>query len=284
MGFSFQIERLCTVAQEPLADLAAVRARQGVDDTDHLLGCEAAEIGVAGSKKHPIRIAAADPDHPPVFRGGVHLSDVAHLVIEGIVIEGAPSNGLNIDDRGSFATPSHDIVLRRVIVRDCGGRGNDDGIQLSGVDDFAVERCTFVGSTAPIAYVGVDGTHVRFNTFYRPRKWFARILQETREPGFVPCRNGEFTDNLIVYAAAEVSTPINVGTETAPATFVFARNYWFCIDDPEHSIPKLPVAESSPAGGADPRFLDAEHGDFQLHKNSRAKAHGVHANPPRRIR
>ena len=71
-----------------------------------------------------------------------------------------------------------------------------------------------------------QGALVRFNTFYRPRKWFARILQETREPGFVACRGGKFTDNQIAYRASEVSTPINVGSGTAPETVEFARNFW----------------------------------------------------------
>jgi len=43
---------------------------------------------------------------------------------------------------------------------------------------LSIEGCTFIGSETPIAFVGVDGALVRFNTFYRPRKWFARILQE----------------------------------------------------------------------------------------------------------
>jgi hypothetical protein len=250
-----------------------------------------------------------------VFYGGVQLSDVAHIEIGDIVIAGAPANGLNIDDGGTFDTPSHNIVVRDVTVRDCGGRGNEDGIKLSGVDDFVLERCpverwgrggsaidmvgchrglietctfrdretdaaatgvqakggsrdvtirrcrfehageravniggstglayfrpspdgfeakditvegcTFVGSTAPIAFVGADGATVRWNTFYRPRKWFVRILQETREPGFVPCRNGTFADNLVAYRASEVQAAVNVGPATAPETFEFARN------------------------------------------------------------
>jgi hypothetical protein len=300
----------------------------------------------------------------------VHLSDVAHLEIQGLVIEGAPANGLNVDDGGTFETPSHHVVLRDVTVRDCGRRGNEDGIKLSGVEDFllegctverwgrggsavdmvgcrrglidgctirdgerdaaatgiqakggtrdvtirgcrfdhagsravniggstglayfrpgpegfeakdiAVEGCTFVGSEAPIAFVGADGATVRWNTFYRPRKWFLRILQETREPGFVPCRNGRFTDNLVAYRSDEVATPVNVGPDTAPDTFGFARNYWFCIDDPARGPPRLPVAEEDAAGGKDPLFRDAEGGDLSLDERSPARAHGAAAYP-----
>lgn len=325
---------------------------------------------VTGESRRPIRIVGADPKQPPVFRGQIQLSDVAWLVLEHVVVEGAPHNGVNIDDAGTFDTPSHHVALRRVVVRDCGGRGNDDGIKLSGLDDFrleectverwgragsavdmvgchrgrivgctfrdrpeggaatgvqtkggtrdveirscrfedageravhlggstalayfrpkpesfeakdvVVEGCTFVGSTAPIAFTGVDGATVRFNTFVRPRKWFARILQETREPGFVPCRNGRFTDNLVVYRAADVSVPVNVGDATAPETFVFARNYWHCEDDAARAAPRLPTPETDAVVGGDPRFVDAEHGDYRLDARSPALAHGAGALP-----
>jgi hypothetical protein len=321
---------------------------------------------VRGLRGQPIVVVAKDA----VFKGGIQLSDVAHLEIEGLVVEGAPGNGLNIDDGGTFDTPSHHVVLRDVTVRDCGGKANHDGIKLSGVEDFVLERCTverwgrggsavdmvgcrrgvldgctfrdreedtassgvqakggsreitvrrcrfehagqravniggstglpyfrpkpqgfeakdvtvegctFTGSMAPIAFVGVDGATVRFNTFYRPRKWFCRILQETREEGFVPCRGGKFTGNLVAYRSDEVGTPVNVGDGTAPGTFQFARNYWFCIDAPARGPPRLPVAEEDAAGGKDPLFRDAEGGDLSLDERSPARAHGAAAYP-----
>lgn len=325
---------------------------------------------VRGAPEHPIVLAPAERGAPPLFRAGLMLSDVAHLELEGLQVVGAPGNGLNVDDGGSFETPSHHLVLRGLVVRDCGGRANHDGLKLSGVEDFRVEACTierwgrggsavdlvgcrrgviedctfrdrerdgaasgiqakggsreivirrsrfehageralnlggstglayfrprpegfearaltvegctFVGSTTPIAFVGVDGAAVRFNTFYRPRKWVARILQETREPGFAPCRGGVFSDNLIVYRSSEVTTAVNVGPDTAPDTFEFARNYWFCVDDPRRSIPKLPVIERDARGGDDPRLVDAEGGELEPSADSPARGHGAHALP-----
>jgi len=326
--------------------------------------------GLQGTEQQRIVIAAEQREQPPVFRGGVQLSDAAYLDLCDLVIEGAPANGLNLDDGGSFETPAHHLRLLRIVVRDCGRGGNEDGIKLSGVDDFrledctverwgrggsgidmvgchrgeierctlrdreeqpasngvqmkggtsavalracrfehagsravnaggstglqyfrpkpegfearalVIEGCTFIGSEAPIAFVGVDGALVRWNTFYRPRKWFLRILQETREPDFVACRGGKFSDNLVVYLASEVSTPVNVGPGTEPQSFEFARNFWYCSDAPARSRPQLPTPEKEPAGGADPRFLDAPKGDLRLAEDSPARAHGATAWP-----
>ena len=94
----------------------------------------------------------------------------------------------------------------------------------------------------------------------------------------MPCRKGTFADNLVAYRRSEVGTPVNVGPGTAPETFEFARNYWYCIDDPaQKTHPVLPVAEKDPAGGADPLFRDAEMGDFRLAEKSPARTHGAGA-------
>ncbi|HTF89499.1 MAG TPA: right-handed parallel beta-helix repeat-containing protein [Planctomycetota bacterium] len=97
-----------------------------------------------GSATRPIVISAADAKHAPVFRGGesgMQLSDPAYVELCDLVFEGQTGNGINIDDGGSFATPAHDVVLRRLTVRDIGPDGNRDGIKLSGLDDFRVEDC-----------------------------------------------------------------------------------------------------------------------------------------------
>ncbi len=323
--------------------------------------------GLTGTTEAPIVVRAEDHAEPPHVTGGIHLSDVAHFELDGLLVSGAPANGINIDDGGSFATPAHHVVLRRLTVRDCGGAGNHDGLKLSGLVDFAVhdctierwgrggsaidmvgcrnglldgctirdrqeapaangvqmkggtrdvvvrrchfehagqravqlggstgmaffrpapagfeakdlvvEHCTFVGAAAAVAFVGCDGAIVRHNTLYRPTRWALRILQETRDAGFVPCRNGAFTDNLIVYRGLDPL--VNVGPDTAPASFTFARNYWFREDAPGRSLPQLPSPERDPAGGRDPALRDPATGDLGLRPGSPAKGHG--AEPP----
>ncbi len=324
-----------------------------------------------GAPGAPIVIAAADPEQPPVIQGGgncIHLANVSHIELRNLILAGARGNGLNIDDGGTFETPSHHILLSGLVVRDVGPEGNRDGIKLSGVDDFRVENCTverwgsggsgidmvgchrgviedctfrhgdkmgsnavqtkggsrdvvirrcrfehagsrainiggstglrffrpkpegyeakditvegctFIGSSAPVAFVGVDGAIVRHNTIYRPKRWVLRILQETQEPEFVPSRNGQFTNNIIAFRSDEVATTVNIGSATAPETFKFARNFWYCLDDPARSEPSLPTPESGGIYGKNPLFLDAEKGDLRLKPDSPAHVLMPHNN------
>jgi hypothetical protein len=326
-----------------------------------------------GKPGRPIVLAGANPAAPPVIEGGsegMHLSDPAWVELHDLTFRGATGNGLNIDDGGSYASPAHHLLLRRIRVQDVGPRGNHDGIKLSGVDDFRIENCTlqsiggqgvdmvgchrgaiadstfrrfpedasgvqakggsadivvrrcrfedagsravnaggstglaffrpplkgdgtpraeakdiriegctFVGSDTPVAFVGVDGAIFRFNTVYRPRRWALRILQETREPGFVPCRNGVFTDNLIAFRSNEwFENGVNVGPGTAPETFVFARNFWYCLDAPARSRPAPPTSERNGVYEVDPQFRDPERGDLRPRSGSPAAKYGATA-------
>lgn len=361
-----QTKKIATIAELERALATAVPGDTILIAPGNYRGFSAKELH--GAKGKPIALRGTDPDRPPSFGGPIHLSEVTNLSLEHLLITGSSSNGLNIDDGGTFETPSGELVLRHITVRDCGGSGNHDGIKLSGIKgalidactverwgrngsaidmvgcsdiridactfrddehnpasngvqmkggsrniqlmrsrfehaghravnlggstgmeffrprpegfeakDVFVEGCTFVGSNAPIAFVGCDGARVRFNTFFRPRKWFMRILQETRDPQFVPCRNGLFSDNLVVYRLSEVATPINIGPGTAPETFAFERNYWFAMDSPTRSIPTLPRPETAAAGNIDPLLKDPERGDFGLREQSPARGHGADA-------
>jgi hypothetical protein len=365
---------LCTASDVRVANTAELQAalQAAKPGTRILLAAGNYErvhaAGLVGSEEAPIVISAEDTNAPPRFVGGLQFSSVAWLEISGLLVTGASENGINIDDGGQLDTPSHHVVVRGVTVRDIGGRGNHDGIKLSGVADFSIERCqierwgrggsaidmvgcrrgqvdacsfvdredepaangvqakggtrdvriracrfvhagqravnlggstgleyfrprpegfeakdvsvegsTFVGSLAPIAFVGVDGASVRWNTFYLPKKWVARILQETRAEGFVPCRGGVFADNLVVYRASDVATAVNVGPGTEPDSFTFARNAWFCLDESRDAAPQLPVREEGGVCGGDPRFRDVEKLDLRLAPGSPVKGHGADA-------
>lgn len=331
---------------------------------------------VRGAEGAPLVITALDPDDPPVFRS-LQFSDLTYVELSDLTFKGSPTNGLNIDDGGSYDTPSHHVVLRRLTVTDVGPDGNRDGIKLSGLDDFRVHDCRierwgsggsgidmvgchrglidgnvfryqddvsanavqmkggtsdvtvrgnlfdhpgsravnvggstgfeyfrpaisvegegrvnaeardivvegneFLGGVAPIAFVGVDGAIVRFNTIYRPGRWAVRILQETRHDAFVPSRGGVFTDNLIVFRSDEWgSGGVNIGPDTDPASFAFARNWWYCLDDPSASRPSLPTDEIDGVYGVDPLPADPEAGDLRPREGSPASRVGAAALP-----
>lgn len=109
------------------------------------------------------------------------------------------------------------------------------------------------GSLCACAFTGVDGAEFTDNTILFPEKWVFRILQETTEAGFVPCRNVLIENNAIVFRRSQVSIEVNIGANTAPETFRFAKNRWFAEDRPDRSRPKLPTEEKGGTHGRDPR-------------------------------
>jgi len=131
----------------------------------------------------------------------------------------------------------------------------------------------FVSCNAPISYVGCDGALAANNTIYLPQTWVARILQES-VTGFIPCRNGRFINNIVVFNQTDLSTYVNVGPDTAPDTFTFANNLWHCLDNGGFTGPSLPVAETGGIYQQDPLFTNPGSNDFHLDPASPAKGMG----------
>jgi hypothetical protein len=196
---------------------------------------------------------------------GIDMVGCHRGLIEGNTFRHTDPPGSNgVQCKGGSA----DITIQRNTFENPGGRGvnvgGSTGLQFfrpalkegggnAEARNIRVEGNRFIGGWAPIAFVGVDGAVVRFNTIERPLRWAVRILQENQDPRFVPSRNGEFTDNVIVFESARWSEGgVNVGGKTAPDTFKFARNWWFCADRPERSEPRLPVREIEAVHGRPP--------------------------------
>ena len=111
--------------------------------------------GKHGTATQPITITAADPDNPPVFSTsatcGLQAIGCSYLSVKHIAFDYNRDIGLFFQ----HATPRPFDTLsdcHHVEVSDCtftrtgqGDWGNHDGIKLTGVDHFAVRRCTIDG-------------------------------------------------------------------------------------------------------------------------------------------
>jgi hypothetical protein len=250
---------------------------------------------------------------PTGNRDGIKLSGVVDFVIRDCTIDGWGGQavdmvgchrglieGCRLLGREGFSQAtgpqtkggSSQIVIRRCLFIDAGQRavnvGGSTGMAYFRppgaryeARDITVESCIFSGSQAPIAFVGVDGAIVRYNTIYHPSRWVMRILQETNEPGFPPSRNGRFEHNLIVFRSAEIAAIVNIGPNTDAGSFRFANNLWYCEDRPQASRPQLPSQETDSVYGIDPRLEDPRSNQFRP-RNTQAARFGAHALPQAR--
>ena len=185
-----------------------------------------------------------------------------------------------------FKGGSENIAIRQSVFDDPAPRGinvgGSTGLQFFrpkplGFEarNFTIEGNVFIGCDAPIAFPNTDGVLVRFNTIYVPKKWAFRILQETVREDFTPSRNGRIEDNIIVFKSTQwFEGGINIGPHTAPETFSFARNAWFCEDAPAKSKPTLPSVEKDGVIGQAPLFIDPVKHDFALQPGSALRGKG----------
>jgi hypothetical protein len=190
----------------------------------------------------------------------IDLVGCSEGVIEKCIIRGkdgfAPSTGPQMKGGSSKVTVRHclfDNAAGRAI-----NAGGSTGMQYFRpkdasyeAKDITIEHNLFLGGESPVAFVGIDGGIFRNNSIINPGKWVMRILQETKGDRFAPSRNVTFEKNLIVYTRA-VRTTVNIGPDTAPETFKFADNWWYCSDAPTQR-PQLPAEEKNGIYGKDPK-------------------------------
>jgi hypothetical protein len=105
--------------------------------------------GLSGTRDARIVIQGTDTARPPVFSGGggqaIHLADCNFVTLANLVARGFTANGINIDDGGTFDSPSVGIIVENVTILETGPRGNRDALKMSGVDQFVVRNCRFEG-------------------------------------------------------------------------------------------------------------------------------------------
>jgi hypothetical protein len=104
----------------------------------------------------------AAPSETVIYNGGIsswQITDVAYVHIKGMVFQQQEGNGLNIDDGGSYNTPSHHIVIDSCIFRDINATGNNDLLKMSGVDFFEIRYCIFLNGSPRGSGIDMVGCH-----------------------------------------------------------------------------------------------------------------------------
>ncbi|MGC9078557.1 MAG: T9SS type A sorting domain-containing protein [Candidatus Kapaibacteriota bacterium] len=139
----------------------------------------------------------------------------------------------------------------------------------------------FVGSLAPIAFVGAVDCRVVNNTLFLPTKWAIRILQETTLERFQKCARNHFVNNIVYIGNNAANPTINIGPNTAPETFVFSNNLWYNRDNTNWTGPNLPVAETNSYVNIDPLIATDPENGITIAKKSPAIGKGIFVENPR---
>lgn len=171
---------------------------------------------------------------------------------------------------------SHSILVQNNHFVDAIGRG----VQIGGVTllryfrptpgnteakHVIVAGNTFIGGSAPVAWVTSRDSHVHHNLFHIPKGWLGRILQETTDPRFMPCGGGRFEKNVIVLDSAAGGI-FNIGRGTDPQSFILHGNVW---NRRESEVSQyLPAVESGGIYGFHPELKFTPSGGITLAQKS----------------
>ena len=119
-------------------------------------GTPEAPIWIGGFSPRP-----GEPPARPIITGGsegLHLVRCAYVVVHDLEVRNVSSNGINSDDGGEYDDPTaaHHQVFRSLVIQDIGGTGNQDGLKLSGVYNFAVIDCEISRCGGAMSGSGID--------------------------------------------------------------------------------------------------------------------------------
>lgn len=128
---------------------------------------------LAGTSNAPIWLGGVPDQARPVISGGataMQLSRVRFVILENLEVAGATANGINCDDGGEYtnSNATRHVIFRNLYIHDIGTGGNNDGLKLSGVNDYFVLDCEFARMSAGgsgIDHVGCHGGIIARNKF-----------------------------------------------------------------------------------------------------------------------
>jgi hypothetical protein len=238
-------------------------------------------INLQGTAQAPIAVVA---DGQVIIDGSdkdmaLHMRDARYFILDGITIRNSFPHGINIDDGGSYDTPSEFIILRNMHIQSIGDGGNSDCVKLSGVDHFYVEHSEFEGCNMGegIDMVGCHHGVITGNYFHdMPRNAtntkggsanilihgnrFENIGQRaidaggyTGDPYFRPI-NAEYEgSNIQIISNIIVRSGISAVTFTGCNTCVFANN---TIIEPRKFVARIIEENRSRTPGHHGYFLN----------------------------
>jgi hypothetical protein len=116
---------------------------------------------LSGSATAPIWIGGAPGEARPVINGGsegLHFVRARYVILHDLEFQNAANNGINCDDGGEYANPlaTHHLLFRNLYIHDIGGTGNQDGLKLSGVNDYVVLDCEIAHCGGNSSGSGID--------------------------------------------------------------------------------------------------------------------------------
>jgi hypothetical protein len=117
-----------------------------------------------GTPEEWITIISKDPNQT-IIEGGnnaIQFSQISYIELNGFIIQGQYANGLNVDDGGTFDTPSHHIRIRNCKIQNIAADGNNDLLKMSGIDSFWVEECLFLNGATGGSGLDMVGCHHGF--------------------------------------------------------------------------------------------------------------------------
>ena len=114
-----------------------------------------------GTRNARITIKGVDAN-TVIFSGSseaIHFIEAENVNLMNITITRQTGNGINIDDGGTFETPTKNILIENVIFRDMNATGNNDMLKLSGLDSFEIRGCTFLNGSVGGSGIDMVGCH-----------------------------------------------------------------------------------------------------------------------------
>ncbi|MEP7197515.1 MAG: T9SS type A sorting domain-containing protein [Saprospiraceae bacterium] len=118
---------------------------------DNLIGKPNARISIIGTDANAV-----------IIEGGVeafHFSQLEYVNFMNLTIRGQSGNGVNMDDAGTYESPSKHVLISNVSFLDMNASGNNDMLKLSGLDSFEIRNCNFSNGSAGGSGIDMVGCH-----------------------------------------------------------------------------------------------------------------------------